>query len=90
MVRHASSQLPTFANPLAAHHAQIDRVWWTWQNLNPAERTKAIYGTTLLADPTAPNATLSDKMTLEYAFPGNMTVGEAMSTMGGPFCYTYM
>ncbi|KAJ4990324.1 tyrosinase central domain protein [Stagonosporopsis vannaccii] len=73
-----------------AHHAQIDRVWWTWQNLSPAERTKAIYGTTVLADPTAPNSTLSDKMTLEYAFAGNITVGDAMSTMAGPFCYTYI
>lgn len=44
----------------------------------------------MLADPTAPNTTLSDSMTLEYAFAGNITVGDAMSTMGGPFCYTYI
>lgn len=32
------------------HHAQIDRVWWMWQNQKPAERTDALYGTLTLAD----------------------------------------
>jgi tyrosinase len=72
------------------HHAQIDRVWWTWQNLNPSDRTKAIHGTRVFADPTAPNTTLADSMTLEWAFAGNITVDDATSTMGGPFCYTYI
>lgn len=72
------------------HHAQIDRVWWTWQNLSPKDRTNAIYGTVVIADPTAAATKLSDKMTLGYAYPGSITVGDAMSTMNGPFCYTYM
>ncbi|KAH6450176.1 hypothetical protein HBI57_187410 [Parastagonospora nodorum] len=72
------------------HHSQIDRVWWTWQNMNPANRTNEIYGTIALGDPTAPATKLSDTMTLGYAYPGNITVGETMSTMGGPFCYTYI
>jgi tyrosinase len=72
------------------HHAQIDRVWWSWQNLNPANRTNAIYGTIALGDPTAPATKLTDTMTLGHAYPGNITVGDAMSTMGGPFCYTYI
>ncbi|KAJ4368331.1 hypothetical protein N0V83_006687 [Neocucurbitaria cava] len=72
------------------HHAQIDRTWWTWQNLNPSDRTNAIYGTIVIADPTAPASKLTDTMTLGYAYPGNITVGDAMTTMGGPFCYTYL
>jgi tyrosinase len=32
------------------HHAQIDRVWWMWQNQQPHSRTNAIYGTITLAD----------------------------------------
>ncbi|KAI4669253.1 uncharacterized protein J4E92_001013 [Alternaria infectoria] len=72
------------------HHAQIDRVWWSWQNVNPAERTNAIYGTIALGDPTAPATKLTDSMDLGYAYPGNITVADAMSTMGGPFCYTYI
>ncbi|KAH9882065.1 hypothetical protein J1614_001237 [Plenodomus biglobosus] len=72
------------------HHAQIDRVWWTWQNLNPSERTNAIYGTIVISDPAAPATKLSDTMSLGYAYAGNITIESAMSTMGGPFCYTYM
>ncbi|CAE7200935.1 hypothetical protein CFE70_008162 [Pyrenophora teres f. teres 0-1] len=72
------------------HHAQIDRVWWTWQNMNPAERTNAIYGTTVIATPAAPETKLTDIMTLGYAYTGNISVADAMSTMGGAFCYTYI
>jgi tyrosinase len=72
------------------HHAQIDRTWWTWQNLKPEERTKAVYGTIMIADPTAPATQLTDKINLGYAYPGEITLGDAMSTMGGPFCYTYV
>lgn len=72
------------------HHAQIDRAWWTWQNLQPKDRTKALYGTIVIADPTAPATKLTDSMNLGYAYPGTITVEDAMSTMGGPFCYTYI
>jgi len=27
------------------HHAQVDRVWATWQNLNAKHRTSQVYGT---------------------------------------------
>lgn len=32
------------------HHAQIDRVWWMWQNQQPYVRTNAIAGTLTLGD----------------------------------------
>lgn len=72
------------------HHAQIDRIWWTWQNLNPSERTNAIYGTIIISDDTAPATKLTDLMALGYAYPGNISIADTMSTMGGPFCYTYI
>lgn len=37
----ASSGDPAFY----AHHAQVDRMWTLWQNLNPRNRTKQVYGT---------------------------------------------
>ena len=58
--------------------------------MNPAERTNAIYGTTVIATPTAPETKLTDTMTLGHAYAQNITVADAMSTMGGPFCYTYI
>jgi len=71
------------------HHAQIDRVWWTWQNLDPAARTYAIYGTIAFGNASAPATKLSDTISLGHAYGGNMTIESVMSTMGGPFCYTY-
>ena len=39
------------------HHAQIDRVWWMWQNQQPWQRTNEIYGTiTFLDSPPSRNA----------------------------------
>ncbi|KAJ4983088.1 FAD binding domain-containing protein [Stagonosporopsis vannaccii] len=72
------------------HHASIDRLYWTWQNLKPAERTKALYGPTIMSDLGSAPATLQDRLTLGAAFFGNITIEEASSTMAGPFCYTYI
>ncbi|KAF2129371.1 Di-copper centre-containing protein [Dothidotthia symphoricarpi CBS 119687] len=72
------------------HHGQIDRVWWTWQNTKPEERTNALYGTIVIVDPTAPATKLNDTISLGYAFAENITIAETMSTMAGPFCYTYV
>jgi tyrosinase len=72
------------------HHGQVDRTWWIWQNQDPATRTNALAGTIVLNDLTAPATQLTDKMNLGYAWPGEITIAETMSTMGGPFCYTYV
>jgi len=79
-----------FANTYIVHHASIDRLYWAWQNLKPAERTKALYGPTAMSDLTSPPATLQDKLTLGAAFAGDLTIEEASSTMAGLFCYTYI
>lgn len=73
------------------HHASVDRIYWTWQNLKPAERTLALYGPTGMSDMSSPPATLQDKINLNPAFPGEFTIADLSSTMGGaPFCYTYI
>lgn len=72
------------------HHASIDRLYWIWQNLKPAERTKALYGPTVISDLTSPAATLQDKLTLGAAYAGDVTIEDASSTMAGLFCYTYI
>lgn len=71
------------------HHASIDRMYWTWQNLKPAERTKALYGGIVISDLTTP-AKLQDKLDLGAAYAGTVTIEDASSTMAGPFCYTYI
>ncbi|KAJ8118157.1 hypothetical protein OPT61_g814 [Boeremia exigua] len=77
----------------AVHHAQIDRVWWIWQNQDIKNRQNAIADTiTFLNMPPSRNGTLNDPLTLgsmlESQFP-NITQGDAMNTLAGPFCYIY-
>lgn len=72
------------------HHAQIDRVWWIWQNQNLPERQNAISGTITLSNvPPSRNGTLDDL--LDLGVLGDVrTIGEVMDTTGGPFCYIYV
>jgi tyrosinase len=71
------------------HHAQIDRTWWMWQNQDLKQRQNAIAGTnTFFNFPPSANTTLDDVIELGVNAPA-MRIGDAMSTMGGLFCYTY-
>ncbi|KAL2802987.1 hypothetical protein BJX63DRAFT_440466 [Aspergillus granulosus] len=72
------------------HHAAIDRVFWTWQNLDPAERTFVVEGPTVIPGlGPSPNATLDD---LQYfdVLAEDRTIRELLDTTGGPFCYIYL
>ncbi|KAK4556466.1 hypothetical protein LTR86_006610 [Recurvomyces mirabilis] len=72
------------------HHAQIDRVWWIWQNQDLKNRQDAIAGTiTILNQPPSRNGTLQDILDLGVNAPG-ITIGSAMSTLAGEFCYIYI
>ncbi|KAK4222214.1 putative tyrosinase [Podospora fimiseda] len=78
------------------HHGMIDRVWWIWQNLDPATRTNAIAGTITIFDtPPSRNGTLEDilDMGINNALAeGPKTIAELMSTVGeegSPLCYVY-
>ncbi|KAK4542845.1 hypothetical protein LTR36_006034 [Oleoguttula mirabilis] len=71
------------------HHAQIDRVYWIWQNQDLANRQNAIGGTiTLDNEPASANTTLADIIELGVNAEG-ITIASAMSTLAGPFCYIY-
>ena len=73
------------------HHAQIDRVWWIWQNQDLKNRQNAIAGTiTLNNDPVSRNTTLQDLLQLGVNEPVGIPIASAMSTLGGPFCYIYV
>ena len=75
------------------HHAMIDRVWWIWQNQDLKNRRNAIDGTiTFLNSPPSRNGTLNDTLTLGPMLDTfkNITNKDAMSTLGGPFCYIYL
>ena len=72
------------------HHAQIDRVWWIWQQQDLDTREFAISGTrTLMNRPPSANGTLDDL--LEVGVLGeSKTIRDMMSTVNGPLCYIYL
>jgi tyrosinase len=71
----------------------IDRTFWIWQNQDLKKRKNEVAGTiTFLNSPPSRNGTLEDILTLgpmfQDTFP-NITLKDALSTIGGPFCYIY-
>ncbi|EKG15519.1 Tyrosinase [Macrophomina phaseolina MS6] len=76
------------------HHANVDRLWWQWQQLDRGERlygSKALSGTgTLLNSPPSPNVTFEDTMDLGFVTDEVYKVRDVMSTTDGPFCYVYV
>ncbi|TIA61904.1 Di-copper centre-containing protein [Aureobasidium pullulans] len=76
------------------HHSMIDLVWTTWQMLDPENRIygkDAIMGTnTFLNIPASENTTRETNISIGWAGRGkNVTMGDVMSTVEGPFCYVY-
>ncbi|KAI1845478.1 hypothetical protein JX265_012423 [Neoarthrinium moseri] len=71
------------------HHAQVDRLWWLWQQADPTARILDYSGNKFAAytgDDT--RASLDDIMTFKGLNP-NITVQSAMSTDSSDLCYRY-
>ncbi|KAJ3121868.1 hypothetical protein HK098_003321 [Nowakowskiella sp. JEL0407] len=91
--QYSSCSDPTFY----LHHAQIDRLWWLWQQQNPSVRLSEIGGpidpVPLFGPVPIPtrNVTLGFPIDLaELTSPWNITVGDMMNTVAGPLCYDYI
>ncbi|KAK2775464.1 hypothetical protein FQN52_003526 [Onygenales sp. PD_12] len=70
------------------HHSQIDRVWWIWQNFDPAYRLHNVEGGTSMFGPSSRNGTVDDPTDLGY-LGDPIPLGELLSTTDGIFCYIY-
>lgn len=74
------------------HHAQVDRVWWIWQNLDPGARTEVVAGTvTPFNKPPSRDGLLDDVIDLGVLGPPR-TIRELASSVGltgGELCYVY-
>ncbi|KAF9873078.1 hypothetical protein CkaCkLH20_09588 [Colletotrichum karsti] len=72
------------------HQAQVDRVYWIWQNLDFANR-QGVFGTFTLQDnPPSPNGSVDDLIDLT---PINtpVKIKDLMNTGAGtPLCYLYL
>lgn len=75
------------ADPLFyVHHAQLDRMWWRWQQEDPRHRTAEYEGKHMFNS--TDNATVND-MLLFGGFAEDIPVRDVMSTEGGLLCYKY-
>ncbi|KAK4247294.1 tyrosinase-like protein [Corynascus novoguineensis] len=79
------------------HHAQMDRVWATWQALGLSSSSKRYTDLgrgeyahqTWQNNPESPFAELTDVIDMGYAAPST-TIGDVMSTTDGEMCYFYL
>ncbi|KAJ8121953.1 hypothetical protein O1611_g9966 [Lasiodiplodia mahajangana] len=72
------------------HHAQIDRMWTLWQNLNLRNRTSQVFGTgTAFNVPPSPNVTLDTKIDFSVLGP-QVAVRKTVSTTDNNYCYMYV
>ena len=69
------------------HHAMVDRVYWIWQALHPFQARDIAGGNHMLA-PTGP-ALKTDPLNLGV-LGSTIPLQNALSTLGGPFCYIYL
>lgn len=72
------------------HHAQVDRVYWIWQQMDLANR-QGVFGTgTILDFPPSANVTVNDYLDIT---PLNVPVQikNVMNTVtNSPLCYVYV
>lgn len=82
-------------NSLTVHHANLDRLWWSWQAQNLSVRFREISGPIYLMDYDnlqGGNVTLEFTLSVGQSAP-NVTVGDVMDITSGAgdgiMCYIY-
>lgn len=71
------------------HHAMIDRMYWIWQVLHPAEAYKLNGTITFRNNPPSRNGTVDDL--LEVGKLGaHVPIKDVLNTLGGTLCYIYL
>lgn len=72
------------------HHTMLDRIYWIWQVLHPAEANKVTGTLTLQNKPPTRNATIDEP--LDMGINGEMLrIRDMFDTLGGtPLCYIYL
>jgi tyrosinase len=72
------------------HHTMLDRIYWIWQTLHPAEANKVAGTLTLQNKPPTRDATIDDL--LDLGVNGEtLKIRNMLNTLGGsPLCYIYL
>ncbi|CAG9981060.1 unnamed protein product [Clonostachys byssicola] len=73
------------------NHANIDRLWWIWQNQKPIDRAFMINGTmTTGNEPPSADATMEDIIDMGDYVGGSSAIKHHVSTVAGQYCYIYL
>ncbi len=71
------------------HHAQIDRIWWHWQQLQPQQRLEDYFGPNNINEPDALfQASLQDTLAM-MGLDSDRAVASVMDTRSRLLCYQY-
>lgn len=71
------------------HHAMVDKLYWIWQSLH-LEKASQIGGTiTMFNQPPSRDAVSSDPLEMRV-LGEQITIGGALDTLAGKFCYIYV
>ena len=86
-----SAGLRSIANTLKdpiffLHHAQIDRIWWKWQQYGPPRRHNMYTGS--FKPRSKEQASLDDIVSIRGLAP-DVKVSDIVDVRSGIFCYTY-
>ncbi|KAF5311053.1 hypothetical protein D9619_008149 [Psilocybe cf. subviscida] len=87
-----STEFLLYSDPIFyLHHANLDRVWWSWQKKNLAKRLTDISGPIFLMDYNnvqGGNVTLAFPLSVGVNAP-NVTVADVMDVRHSVLCYDY-
>ncbi|KAF8954699.1 hypothetical protein BDZ97DRAFT_1927844 [Flammula alnicola] len=70
------------------HHANLDRIWWNWQQMLPM-RLFEISGRSTIVPPFV-NVTLDHPLQMDSALGPTVPIREVVDIHSGPNCYTYV
>ncbi|KAF7558367.1 hypothetical protein G7046_g5803 [Stylonectria norvegica] len=71
-------------------HSQIDRIWSVWQAQDYNVRKDQVGGTVTFRNlPPSEKATLNSTLKFDKSIGGDVTFGDAVSSIENAFCYIY-
>lgn len=70
------------------HHGNLDRIFWEWQQRDPAARLNEVGGPVKPFDYGGENVTLEFEIEMGR-LAGSVTLKDLLDTRGGTLCYTY-
>ncbi|KAH9477002.1 N-acetyl-6-hydroxytryptophan oxidase ivoB [Psilocybe cubensis] len=86
-----SNQYSSGSDPLFyLHHANLDRIWWNWQQHDPSNRLYQIGGHTSFGAPPFTNVSLDFPLEMSSSIGPTISIWQTMNIHSEHNCYTYV